>query len=132
MRYLKQFRLLQSSVALAAVLGFGGCSTDSGSSGNKHDERSEGRVVDDKQVKESVQKGLNGDPIYKFGSVDVSTFAGVVQCGFVNTEEQKRRAGEIAQVTPGAREVVNGIALKPEPMSPTGSTNGAQPRIYSE
>jgi hyperosmotically inducible protein len=130
MRYLKQFRLLQSSIALAAVLGFGGCSTES--SGNKHDERSEGRVVDDKQVKESVMKGLDGDPVYKFGSVDVSTYGGVVQLGgFVNTEDQKRRAGEIAQSTPGAREVVNGIALKPEPMSPTGATNGT-PRIYSE
>src|SRR4051812_35842013 len=97
MRYLKQFGLLQSSVALAAVLGFGGCSTDSGGS-KHHDERSEGRVVDDKQVKESVMKGLDGDPVYKFGSVDVSTYGGVVQLGgFVNTEDQKRRAGEIAQ-----------------------------------
>jgi osmotically-inducible protein OsmY len=131
MRYLKQFRLVSSTAAAVIALGVGGCSTNSSS--NKHDERSEGRVVDDKQVKENVQKGLDRDSTYKFTSVEVTTFGGVVQLsGFVNTEDQKRRAGDIAQQTPGAREVVNGIALKPEPMAPTGSTNGVPPRIYSE
>ena len=113
--------------AVAALLTFAGCETKS------HDERSEGRLVDDKEITENVQKELKREPVYKFTNVDATTFGGVVQLsGFVNNEDQKRRAAEIAQQVPGVRQVVNGIALKPEPMSPTGSTNGAQPRIYSE
>src|ERR1043166_3662750 len=128
MRNLKQFRMIPTLAAAAALFTFTGCETSS-----SHDERSEGRVVDDKQITESVQKELKHEPVYKFSSVDVSTFGGIVQLsGFVNTEDQKNRAAEIAQRTPGVHEVSNGITLKPEPMSPTGSTNSSLPRIYSE
>src|SRR6185369_3047397 len=115
---LKQFRMLQSAAAVAALLAFGGCKTSSSSS----DERSEGRVVDDKQITENVQKQLKKEPVYKFDGIDVATFGGIVQLsGFVNTEDQKRRASDIARQIPGVRQVVNGIALKPEPMAPTGT-----------
>ena len=123
----KQLRVIQSIVVVAALLTFAGCK----SSGDK--ERSEGRVVDDKQITENVQKELKHDPVCKFAGVDVETFGGVVQLsGFVDSENQQQRALEIAKRIPGVREVINATAIKPEPITPTGSTNAVQPRIYSE
>jgi len=131
---LKQLRMVRGlTIAATLLLGFTGCETSS------PDERSDGRVVDDKEITQTVQKELKHEPVYKFGGVDVDTFGGVVQLsGFVNTDDQKRRAEEIARSTPGVRQVNNGISLKPEPMAspglaPTGTTNSATPpRIYSE
>jgi hypothetical protein len=53
----------------------------------------------------------------------VRTFDGVVQLsGFVNSEEQKRRAEELARQVPGVVEVQNSISLKPNAgaYTPTG------------
>lgn len=94
------------------------------------DERTEGRTIDDKHITENVQKSLEREPTYKFTQVKVSTFAGIVQLsGFVNSDSEKDRAEQIAQNTDGVKQVVNGIALKPE-MPPTG--RNSQSRIYSE
>jgi hyperosmotically inducible protein len=111
---------------MALLLGVTGCETSS--SGPK-DERSEGRVVDDKQITADVEKRLKQEPVYKMDGVDVATFGGIVQLhGFVNTEQQKQRAGEVAQRVPGVSQVMNALTIKPEP---TSTTNGL-PRIYSE
>src|SRR5215471_652287 len=82
-----------ASILLAGLLlTTAGCSTSS------KDERSEGRSLDDKHLTERIQKSMDEDPVYKFGGVHVKAFAGEVQLsGFVNTDEQKRRADEIAQ-----------------------------------
>jgi osmotically-inducible protein OsmY len=124
----KQFKMVQRLAVVATALTLLGCETTT-----THDQRSEGRILDDKQITENVEKELQREPVYKFDSVKVSTFGGVVQLsGFVNTDEQKNRAAEIAQRVSGVHEVSNGITLKPEPMTPTGSTNSGQSRIYSE
>ena len=110
--------LFISSLSLAvAVAGLTGCE----SSGNHH-ERSAGREVDDHKITEEVKEKLKDEPVYKFSDVSVRTFNGVVQLsGFVNTEDQKRRAAEAAQEVPMVAEVVNGITLKPQiPSTPTG------------
>lgn len=129
MRNLKRWRLVPNLAAAAALLAFAGCETSS-----SHDQRSDGRVTDDKEITANVEKELEREPVYKFQNVEAKTFAGVVQLsGFVDIEAQKNRAGEIAQGIRGVRQVENGIALKPVPapmMAPTGSTNGA--RIYSD
>jgi osmotically-inducible protein OsmY len=118
-------------VALTALLAFSGCESEKHSG----DQRSEGRTIDDKMITENVQNRLKNEPVYKFDNVEAKTFAGIVQLsGFVDTDAQKSRAGEVAQQVTGVRQVENGIALKPAPMAPlgaTGSTNGAS-RIYSD
>jgi osmotically-inducible protein OsmY len=119
---------MPSMAAVAALLAFGGCATEEHSG----DQRSEGRTIDDKMITENVQKELKAEPVYKFNNVEAKTFGGIVQLsGFVDTEAQKTRAGEVAQRVAGVHEVENGIALKPLPMSPTGSTNGPS-RVYSD
>lgn len=109
-------------VGAAAILGFTGCeSYHTRASGD----RTEGRMVDDRRITADVRSELNREPVFKFNDVDVKTFDGVVQLsGFANTEEQKRRAGEIAQSVPGVNQVQNAIALKPENPSPTGRSQG--------
>jgi len=89
---------------------------------NHHGDRTMGRALDDKTITSTVKHDLNREPVYKFGDVDVKTFDGVVQLsGFVDTNEQKQRAGDIAQRAEGVTQVVNNITLKPQGnLQPTG------------
>jgi len=89
---------------------------------NHHGDRTMGRRLDDSTVTSTVKHDLNREPVYKFGDVDVKTFDGVVQLsGFVDTNDQKQRAGEIAQHAEGVVQVVNNITLKPQGnLQPTG------------
>lgn len=78
------------------------------------DSRSAGRALDDKNIATNVREDLYREPVYKFLDVDVRTFGGVVQLsGFVDTDGQKRRAGQIAENVPGVAQVQNNISLKP-------------------
>jgi hyperosmotically inducible protein len=116
-----------------SIVTLSGCSTWSGS---RHDERSAGRVVDDRQITQAVRSNLRSEPIYKFNDVHVNTFAGIVQLsGFVNSEEQKTRAGELTKEVPGVTQVANDLALKPHIATTNrqiSETGRRQPRIYSE
>jgi hypothetical protein len=107
-------------MGIALLAGLTACAT-----WERDSDRTAGRVVDDRKITGYVEDELNREPTFKFDDVDVKTFAGVVQLsGFVNTEEQKQRAGQIAQNTPGVTQVINSIALKPhQAPSPTGRTS---------
>src|SRR5216110_2462018 len=109
-------------VGAAAALGYTGCASYHSRASS---DRSEGRMVDDHRITAQVKSELNREPVYKFNDVDVKTFNGVVQLsGFVNTEDQKRRAAELAQTVGGVTQVQNAISLKSEaPPSPTGRTS---------
>jgi len=109
MRNLK--KIIMASGA-GAILALTGC--ESMNHHNAESDRSAGRALDDKTITEAVKDDLNREPVYKFNGVDVKTFSGVVQLsGFVDTNEQKQRAAEIAQREPGVAQVVNNITLKP-------------------
>jgi hypothetical protein len=102
------------------AIGLTGCQ-----SSNRSTDRSAGRALDDRMITGEIQKKLREEPVYKFSEVDVKTFAGVVQLsGFVTTDEQKRRAGEVAQHIDGVSRVVNNITLKPAGnLTPTGRSD---------
>lgn len=132
-----------TAVAIGATLttmGLTGCQT------SKDTTRTEGRVVDDKDTSKRVTKALDDNPLYKFPGVRVETYAGVVNLsGFVDTQQQKDYAGQIASQQEGVHKVVNGLVLKPTananadiknaPMAPTGYQSGqrmdatTQPRV---
>jgi hyperosmotically inducible protein len=123
---------LISGLGLAVLMaGSTGCETS-----KHHDERSEGRIQDDKNITSSIKRELKEEPVYKFEEVTVNTYAGAVQLsGFVNSEGQKRRAQDIAQHTPGVQQVINGLAMKPFVPAPTGTPATqiyAQPPTKSE
>src|SRR5438874_1445985 len=101
-----------SSLCLALYLAVSGIATGilfTGCAGDKYD-RSTGEYIDDKAVAMRVKDALGDNPEYKFGDVHVTSFRGTVQLsGFVNTADQKRKAGEIAKTVAGAKDVEDNV-----------------------
>jgi len=130
MRNLNRIMLVTSLSAAAVVTGLTGCSTFE----RNTSERTAGRIVDDRKIASNVRSELRKEPVYKFHDVDVKTFDGVVQLsGFVNSDDQKRRAEELARQVPGVIEVQNSISLKPNvgTYSPTGRNTSDQNYNYN-
>jgi hyperosmotically inducible protein len=74
--------------------------------------RSTGEVVDDKALAARVRDTLHGDP-YKFDSVAVASYKGTLQLsGFVDTNEQKSKATDVAKTVEGVRDVQNDISVR--------------------
>jgi hypothetical protein len=72
-------------------------------------------------------QALENEPVYKFASVKVNAYKGVVQLsGFVDTPEQKQRAAEVAKSAERTHDVVNDIALKPQDTLSSASTGAAR------
>ena len=60
-----------------------------------------------------VKKALGHDGEYKYPGVEVNTFKGTTQLsGFVNTPEQKTRAGDLAKNVEGVKDLQNNITVK--------------------
>ena len=119
---LKKSVLAGGLAVFVAIMGAGCSSTSS--------DRSEGRQVDDRIVNSKVQDALKESPTYKYDEVRVMTYGGVVQLsGFVNTEDQKARAADLARRVEGVHEVINNISLKP---TATGAAAGQQQTIQGE
>ena len=56
---------------------------------------------------------LGQDSQYKYDGVSVETFKGTVQLsGFVNSRDQKNRAGDLAKKVSGVKALVNNITVK--------------------
>jgi hypothetical protein len=110
---------------MTAVVGLGGLVTGCSTWGQHKGDRTAGQVVDDNRITDQVETRLKSEPVYKFENVDVRTYGGVVQLsGFVRTDAQKERAGELANGIAGVNRVINSIALQPEAgPTPTGRSN---------
>ena len=89
------------------VIGLTGCAGD-----RYH--RSTGEYIDDKTLDGRVKHALGDNPEYKFDDVKVAAFKGTVQLnGFVNSSDQKKKAGQIAEKVDGVKSVENKISVKP-------------------
>ncbi|HET7624024.1 MAG TPA: BON domain-containing protein, partial [Verrucomicrobiae bacterium] len=112
MRNLKKLVMTGGMTAAVAVMALTGCKMmENSHSGG----RTAGRVLDDKTITAKVNEKLEKEPVYKFSNVDVKTFDGIVQLsGFVDTNDQKQRAAELAQSVDGVTRVVNNITMKPQ------------------
>jgi hypothetical protein len=103
---LNVFGLILSLSAAALIGGLTGCA------GNRHTQSTSERT-DDKADSSRVRRALSADTQYKYGDVTVQTFKGVVQLsGFVNSRDQKKRAGDLAKNVDGVRGVENNITVK--------------------
>jgi len=104
---LKVLGLVIGLGALPLLLGVTGCTT-----GSRY-EQSTGERIDDHGTSSRVKAALADDSQYKYDGVNVETFKGVVQLsGFVNTKDQKNRAGDLARKVKGATDVENNITVK--------------------
>ncbi len=97
--------------ALLAVLtfsgGLAGC-------GREPIERSGAELQVDEQLVELVMTAFGQSPAFKFPDVRVAAFKGKVQLsGFVQSDDQREAAGNIAKAIRGVTAVENSIALKP-------------------
>ena len=97
-------------LALAAVLGgapLAGCSSSPTS-------RSAGGFVDDAALTAKVKTALAEDKNVSALDVNVTTYRGVVQLsGFVQDENEARKAGEVARKVNGVKDVYNDLRVAP-------------------
>jgi len=71
-----------------------------------------GAYAKDKEIQAKIKASLYKDPIVKGTQVEVNSLNGVVQLsGFVDTQEAKERAGQIASSTKGVVQVYNNLLL---------------------
>ena len=103
----KQIRYVILAAALSCVpLLHTGCAVTKG-------QQSAGTYIDDKTITAKVKTALLKDSTVKGTDVDVTTFNGAVQLsGFVESQEQKDRAGELTRQTEGVQQVHNNLIVQ--------------------
>lgn len=100
-----------SILALSSVIALGAGFSSGCSSTRTHD--STGEYVDDTVITTKVKAALLKDDFVKSFSISVETMKGVVQLsGFVDTADQKIRAGSDAASVRGVLSVSNNLIVK--------------------
>lgn len=75
--------------------------------------QSTGEYIDDASITSKVKSRLLSDDDVSGLAVEVETYKGVVQLsGFVDSNEERRRAEELAEEVSGVRNVRNDIRVK--------------------
>jgi len=99
-----RFKAMLGTSALALILtGCAGSAT----------KQSTGDVIDDGMLTARVKTALMKDPDVKGTSVNVDTFKGTVQLsGFVSSDLERTRAGQVARQVNGVAEVRNNLEVK--------------------
>jgi hyperosmotically inducible periplasmic protein len=101
-----------NAIALGLAVAFGsaqlaGCASQPTS-------RSTGRFVDDAAITAKVKTALARDPDVSALDVNVTTYRGVVQLsGFVDDQNQVRKAEQVARGIDGVKDVQNDVRVKP-------------------
>ena len=76
---------------------------------------STGEYVDDSTITTKLKTAFATDPTVSAFAVHVKTYKGVVQLsGFVNTQQEKDKAEEIARGVNGVKSVTNSLIVKPK------------------
>jgi hyperosmotically inducible periplasmic protein len=108
--------LLGAAGLMAGTLMLTGCASDR--------TRNMGQMISDREVAGSVEKQLDRDPTYKYKDVSVNVYDGNVQLsGFVQSQNQRAQAAELAAHARGARQVINDILIQPMPTGPATIRN---------
>lgn len=107
-------RILSVAILAAGLSGLAVLSTGCAGTATR---ASTGEMIDDSVITAKVKTELIRDEVVKARDINVDTFRGTVQLsGFVETPEQKARAGDIAARVTGVNNVVNNITVKtPQP-----------------
>ncbi len=98
--------LIRCLIGVAMLLAFTACTSNQTT-------RSTGIYVDDKVITTKVKSELIRNEVTKAMQIEVETYRGVVQLsGFVDTEESKETAGQIAKGVEGVVDVKNDLILR--------------------
>ncbi len=99
----------KSFLALFAV----GALLLAGCAGSRYRE-STGEYVDDSAITAKIKSAYAADPTVSALRVKVTTYKGIVQLsGFVNSEDERQKAVEIAQGVNGVQRVKDNLIVKP-------------------
>jgi hyperosmotically inducible protein len=103
---MKKALMLVTSLLLATSLGLSGCS-------QTRTQKTAGEQVDDTVTTAKVKSALINDPVTKARNIDVEVFRGVVSLGgYVGSDEEKSRAGEVAKKVNGVVDVKNNLQVQ--------------------
>jgi hyperosmotically inducible periplasmic protein len=111
-RFRKELYLMTPMIRVAAALvvffALTGCQAMTG--------RTAGRNIDDLTITTSVKARLVADKLSNFTRIDVDTVNAVVSLnGLVESEDEKRRAEDIASLVDGVKQIVNDLQVQKEP-----------------
>ena len=97
------------TIALCSIVGLSaGCASSA-------TRESTGEIVDSALITTNVKGALAAEELGTLLDIEVETFRDVVQLsGFVDSEEEKVMAGEIAERVKGVSRVENSLIVKPE------------------
>jgi len=99
-----------SALLLAAVMG---SAVITGCSSTTPQQPSAGQAIDDGVVTAKVKAKLIEDPVTKAHQINVETFKGNVQLsGFVETEQARTRALQLARDTAGVKNVRDALEVR--------------------
>jgi len=91
---------------VASMLIMAGCASS-------HKQESTGEYIDNSAITATVKAKLLADSKMSSFPITVNTYKGTVQLsGFVNSQEQKQRAAEIARNVKGVKVVQNALVVK--------------------
>ena len=100
------------AAALASSAFTTGCAVTSGRQGVAG-------YSDDRATTARVKTALLGDPVVAGTQIDVTTYEDVVQLsGFVDSQQEKQRAGDIARKVDGVRDVRNDLVISGQGSAP--------------
>jgi hyperosmotically inducible periplasmic protein len=95
-------------IASGALLSVAACSST-------RTQRAPGEQIDDAALLTSVKSALVSDPVTEAGEINVDVNRGTVKLsGFVDTQQEKSKAGDVARGVDGVKTVQNDIAVKTE------------------
>lgn len=95
-----------AAVLAAAAIGLAGCESTP-------TQESTGEYIDSAVISTKVRAKIADDPTVSITDIDVNAFKDVVQLsGFVDSAEEKAKAGQLAASVEGVRRVENNITVK--------------------
>jgi osmotically-inducible protein OsmY len=102
----KNYTVIRFLVALMMIAAFVACASTP-------KQESTGEVVDDSVITTKIKSLIASDDILKAFQISVETRKGIVELsGFVNTQKDKDKAGQIARSVEGVKSVVNALIVK--------------------
>lgn len=97
--------LIATTLAVPAMMTMTGCAV-------VHKQETAGNYAKDKEIAARIKTAMYADPTVKGTQVKVTSLNGVVQLsGFVDSQEARDRAGQIASSTSGVVKVFNNLLL---------------------
>ncbi len=104
---MKRVLLTRAVIAFAAALSIAACTS------SDRTKESTGEYVDDTVITSKVKTALLSDSGLKSFDIGVETYKDVVQLsGFVNNDQVKARAGQVAGGVAGVKSVRNNLIVK--------------------